>query len=313
MERRVVTAFGGSGFIGRCLVQKLAAEGWIVRVAVRRPGPAAFLRMFGDPGQVVPVAADVTDRPSVASAVAGAEAVINLVGILFSSGRRFTFQKVHVEGAANVAQAAREAGVARLVHMSAIGADPDSPAEYARTKAGGEQAVLQTFPGASIVRPSIVFGPEDAFFNKFAGMTRISPILPVFETKFQPVYVGDVADAFLRILADPSTGGKTYELGGPRVVSFRECMELMLHEIARHRLLLPLPLGLAEVQGWFLEKLPTPPLTRDQVKLLSRDNVVSPGALTLNDLGIEPTDLEAVLPTYLDRFRPQAKRRRASV
>ena len=313
MERRVVTVFGGSGFIGRCLVQKLAAEGWIVRVAVRRPGPAAFLRMFGDPGQVVPVAADVTDRASVVSAVAGAEAVINLVGILFSSGRRFTFQKVHVEGAANVAQAAREAGVARLVHMSAIGADPDSPAEYARTKAGGEQAVLQTFPGASIVRPSIVFGPEDAFFNKFAGMTRISPILPVFETKFQPVYVGDVADAFLRILADPSTSGKTYELGGPRVVSFRECMELMLHEIARHRLLLPLPLGLAEVQGWFLEKLPTPPLTRDQVKLLSRDNVVSPGALTLNDLGIEPTDLEAVLPTYLDRFRPQAKRRRASV
>ena len=313
MERRVVTVFGGSGFIGRCLVQKLAAEGWIVRVAVRRPGPAAFLRMFGDPGQVVPVAADVADRPSVASAVAGAEAVINLVGILFSSGRRFTFQKVHVEGAANVAQAAREAGVARLVHMSAIGADPDSPAEYARTKAGGEQAVLQTFPGASIVRPSIVFGPEDAFFNKFAGMTRISPILPVFETKFQPVYVGDVADAFLRILADPSTSGKTYELGGPRVVSFRECMELMLREIRRDRMLLPLPLGLAEVQGWFLEKLPTPPLTRDQVKLLSRDNVVSPGALTLNDLGIEPTDLEAVLPTYLDRFRPQAKRRRASV
>lgn len=311
MQRRVVTVFGGSGFIGRHLVRRLAAEDWIVRVAVRDTESAMFLKVAGDPGQVVPLAADIGNAASVARAVEGAGAVINLVGILYERGRR-TFQRMHVEAAATVASAAKAAGASRLVHMSAIGADAESPAEYGRTKAAGERAVREAFPEASIVRPSVVFGQEDDFLNRFAGMARVTPVLPVFPTEFQPVWVGDVAEAIARVLQDPATAGKTYELGGPRVVSFRELMELILREIGRERLLLPLPLALAEIQAWFLEKLPVPPLTRDQVKLLGTANVVGASALTLRDLGIEPTALEAVVPSYLNRYRPQVKQRRRS-
>lgn len=311
MQRRVVTVFGGSGFIGRHLVRRLAAEDWIVRVAVRDTESAMFLKVAGDPGQVVPLAADIGNAASVARAVEGAGAVINLVGILYERGRR-TFQRMHVEAAATVASAAKAAGASRLVHMSAIGADAESPAEYGRTKAAGERAVREAFPEASIVRPSVVFGQEDDLLNRFAGMARVTPVLPVFPTEFQPVWVGDVAEAIARVLQDPATAGKTYELGGPRVVSFRELMELILREIGRERLLLPLSLALAEIQAWFLEKLPVPPLTRDQVKLLGTANVVGASALTFRDLGIEPTALEAVVPSYLNRYRPQVKQRRRS-
>lgn len=309
MSRQLVTIFGGSGFIGRHVVRRLAAEGWICRVAVRDTEAALFLKVDGNPGQVVPVAADVTNPKSVERAVADAKRVVNLVGILYEKGRR-TFKRVHVEGAANVAKAAQAAGVERLVQMSAIGADPNSPAEYGRTKAAGEAAAKAAFDGASIVRPSVVFGPEDSFFNKFAAMARISPVLPEFPAKFQPVYVADVAAAIARVLDDPQTRGKTYELGGPRVISFREFLELVLKYTGRERPIVPVPMSLAKLEAMFLELLPVPPLTRDQLKLLGRDNVVASGALTLADLGITPTAMEVVLPTYLSRYLPQVKQRK---
>lgn len=305
LEPRLATVFGGSGFVGRYIVERLAAAGWIVRVAVRDPESALFLKPLGDPGQIVPIRADVADAESVVSAVAGANAVINLVGILYQRGRR-TFRRIHVEGAANVASAAKAAGAERVVQMSAIGADPASEAEYGRTKAEGEQAAFAAFPGTTILRPSVVFGPEDDFLNRFAALARILPALPVFPTRFQPVYVGDVADAVMRVLADSSTAGKTYQLGGPRIYSFRELMQVVMTETGRNRFLLPLPLGLAEIEAFFLEFLPVPPLTRDQVKLLRTDNVVEPAALTLSDLGIQPTLLELIAPNYLRRYRPSA-------
>ena len=307
MDRRAVTVFGASGFIGRHLVQRLTEDGWIVRAAVRDVEAAGFLRMFGQTGQVVPMSADVADRASVEPVVDGVQAVVNLVGILYQRGRT-TFRRVHVDGAANVAAAARAAGVERLVQMSAIGADPDSEAEYGRTKWEGEQAARQTFEGVAITRPSVVFGPEDDFFNRFATLARFLPVLPVFPTRFQPVWVGDVADAIARILGNPETAGKTYELGGPQVITFRRFLEIVLRETGRKRLLVELPLAVAEVQALFLEWLPVPPLTRDQVKLLGRDNVVSASALTLRDLGIQPTAIEAIVPAYLARYRPQSAR-----
>ena len=311
MNRRLITVFGGSGFIGRHIVRRLVADGWIVRAAGRDPVGAAFLQPLGDAGQIVPVAADVTKPATVEAAVGDADAVINLVGILYERFSR-TFQRIHVDGAANVARAAEAAGVKRLVHVSAIGADADSPAAYGRTKNAGEEAVKAAFPGAAIVRPSVVFGPEDDFFNRFASMARFLPVLPVFETSFQPVYVGDVADAVAKIVDDPATAGNTYELGGPRVIGFRELMELVLLETRRRRLLLPIPLAIAEIEAWFLEKLPVPPLTRDQVKLLENDNVVSAKARTFKDLGLEPTAVEAILPTYLHQYRPPVRVRRRS-
>ena len=308
-ESRIVTIFGGSGFIGRHLVKRLAQRGWGVRVAVRDPEAALFLKPLGGTAQIVPRKASITNPAEVAEAVAGASAVVNLVGILYQRGAR-TFERIHVEGAATVAKAAAAAGAKRFVQMSAIGADPDSPAEYGRTKAAGEEAVQAAFPSASIVRPSVVFGPEDDFFNRFAVLARFLPALPVFDVSFQPVYVGDVADAVDAILEDPATAGRTYELGGPRVITFRELMQVVLRETGRKRWLLPIPLAIAEVEALFLELLPVPPLTRDQVKLLSRDNVVDPDALTLKDLGITATALEAIVPTYLGRFRPPASQRR---
>ena len=306
MDRRAVTVFGGSGFVGRHLVRRLAADGWVVRAAVRDPESANFLRVYGPGGQVVPMPADITDEDSVRRAVDGVQAVVNLVGILYER-RRYSFRAVHETGAGTVAAAAQAAGVGRLVQMSAIGADPDSEAEYGRTKAAGEVASRRAFPGASVTRPSIVFGPEDDFFNRFAVMARIMPVLPVFDTRFQPVYVDDVAQAIAKILDDPDTTGKTYELGGPEVLSHRQLMQMMLEHIGRRRLLLPWPLGIADLQAMFLEWLPVPPLTRDQVKLLGRDNVVGPGALTLTNLGIQPTGLELILPTYLGRYRPRRR------
>lgn len=309
MASGVVTVFGGSGFIGRHLVQRLAQAGWTVRVAVRRPRRANFLKPCGDIGQITPVAAALQDPASVAAAVAGADAVINLVGLLYEGGKQ-TFEACHYQGAKCVAEAAAAAGVGRFVQMSAIGADRDAEADYARSKAAGEAAVREAFPGAVIIRPSIVFGPEDAFFNRFAMMAQLSPVLPLIgggKTLFQPVYVGDVADAMVKALADPTTAGKTYELGGPAVLSFKELLVMMLEQVRRKRLLIPVPFALAEMQGAFLQMLPVPPLTRDQVRLLRHDNIVTEGALTLADLGIAPTALELVIPTYLDRHRPHGR------
>ena len=301
----VVTVFGGSGFVGRAIVRLLARQGWRIRVAVRRPSEARELQPLGDVGQIAVLGVKVQDEALVKMAVGGADAVISLAGILYESGAQ-SFQAVHVDGPGNIAKAAAAAGVKALVHLSAIGADSASESAYARSKAAGEAAVLAAFPKASILRPSIVFGPEDSFFNRFAVMTQLCPVVPLIgggDTKFQPVYVGDVAQAALVCLEEPGCQGHVYELGGPDVHSFKELMAMMLAETRRKRCLVSVPYGLAELQARFLELLPVPPLTRDQVKLLKVDNVVSPDALGLADLGITPTALEAVLPTYLDCYR----------
>ena len=305
-QGRRVTVFGGSGFIGRYVVRRLAAEGWVVRVAVRDAIKAAFLKTAGNVGQVVPMRADImADDGIVEAAVAGSDAVINLVGILYESGKR-TFQAVHTDASARLARIAAQAGVERFVQMSALGAGEDSPALYARSKAAGERAVLSAFPQATVIRPSIVFGPEDGFFNRFACIARYSPALPLIgggETRFQPVYVCDVADAIIRTLHEDAARGQTYELGGPRIYTFRELMELMLRELRRHRGLIPLPFWMADIQASVLQLLPMPLLTRDQVALLRVDNVLSGARPGLPELGIRPTAVELILPTYLDVYR----------
>ena len=306
MTAGTVTVFGGSGFVGRYIVPRLAEDGWVIRVAVRNPDKAAFLKPAGDVGQIVPVACNLRDQASVERALDGADAAINLVGILFETGRQ-TFAAVQYEGAKRAAEAAAAAGITDYLHMSALGADANGEAEYARSKAAAEKAVLAAIPSASILRPSIVFGPEDDFFNRFAAMARLSPVLPLVgggHTRFQPVYVADVAEAAVKCLTDHDCDGKTYELGGPKVYSFKQLLQLMLQTINRRRLLVPLPFAVADMQAFFLEKLPQPMLTRDQVAMLRKDNIVQPGALTLADLGIEPHSVEVIIPTYLDRYRP---------
>jgi uncharacterized protein YbjT (DUF2867 family) len=306
MAPGVVTIFGGSGFIGRYLVQRLARQGWLIRVAVRHPRRAHFLKPLGDVGQITPIAVPLQDDAGVRAVVSGADAVVNLVGILYEKGAQ-TFDAVHHRGAARIAQAAAAAGIDRLVHMSALGASPRSASAYARSKAAGEAAVREAMPLAAVVRPSVVFGPEDDFFNRFAAMARLSPALPLIgggHTRFQPVYVGDVADALVACLERPRGAGATYELGGPEIYTFRELMVYLLGQIRRRRLLLPMPFGLAEAMAGMLQWLPVPPLTRDQVKLLRHDNVVSAEARTLEDLGILPRAIEVIVPTYVDRYRP---------
>ncbi len=300
-----VTIFGGSGFLGRYLVKRLANAGARLRVAVRDVNGAAFLKPMGDLGQIVPVATNVRDNAQVAAAVAGAYAVVNLLGILYEKGAQ-TFVSVHAEAPRRIAEAARSAGVERFVQISAIGADPDSPSRYAQTKGAGEAAAKTAFPEVTLVRPSVVFGSEDGFLNRFAALAPLTPILPLFgagKTLFQPVYVGDVAAAVTRILEDPATKGLTYELGGPRTMSLREVFALVLRETRRRRLLLPLPMWVAEIQAFFLQLLPDPPLTPDQVTLLRSDNVVGEKALGLADLGISPTPVETIAPSYLARYR----------
>ena len=309
ISQPLVTVFGGSGFIGRHLVRRLCAKGWRVRVAVRRPNEALFLKPMGDVGQVQLVQANIRDDGSVRAAVSGSDYVINLVGILFESGKQ-SFSAVQAEGPGRIGAAASAAGVKRVVQISAIGANAASESDYAKSKAAGEAALHAAFPSATILRPSIVFGPEDDFFNRFASLARMLPMLPLIgggETRFQPVYVADVADAIMAVLADGTTAGKTFELGGPRVYSFRELMEIVLHETGRRRPLIAIPLGLAKLKAWFLQLLPNPMLTVDQVKLLAYDNVVSEGAAGLKTLGITPTTVEAIVPSYLWRFRPKGQ------
>ena len=305
MKQHRVAILGGAGFIGRYLVKRLAERGDVLTIGGRRAASAKFLKLKGDVGQVGLVNIRIDDEALLPAFVANNDAVINLVGILHESGGQ-RFDRVHHVGPARLARLAREAGVARFVHISAIGADPRSTSAYARTKAAGEEAVRDAFPTATILRPSVVFGPEDQFFNRLAALAMISPVVPVIgggETRFQPVYVGNVADAVVRVIDDSTTAGRTYELGGPKIYSLRALTELLLAEIHRRRYLLDLPFGLASLQARLMSLLPNPPLTPDQVEMLKRDNIVSSGALTLATLGITPTPVEAILPTYLDRFR----------
>ena len=302
----LVTVFGGSGFLGRHTVRALARAGWRIKVATRHPGRGFFLRPLGAVGQIDFVKCDVSDAGSVAQAMMGAQAVINLTGILFPKGQ--SFEDVQAGGAANIAGAAAAAGVSALVHVSAIGADLESDSAYAVTKAEGEQAVREAFPNAVILRPSIIFGPEDGFFNKFAEMARTFPVLPLVgggHTRFQPVFVGDVAAAIVASLSRQD--GRMYELGGPSTYSFKELLQLILRETGRNRPLVPLPFALASLKAMFLQLLPNPILTMDQVRLLKKDNVVAPTAAGLADLGITPTSVEAVIPSYLWRYRAKGE------
>jgi uncharacterized protein YbjT (DUF2867 family) len=312
---KLVTIIGGSGFVGRYIARRLAKDGWRVRVAVRRPNEALFVRPYGVPGQVEPVACNIRDDASVRAVIRGADAVVNCVGVLNSVGAN-TFDAVQAQGAGRVARIAAEQGVARLVQISAIGADDQSDSAYARTKAQGEAAVLSAFPTAVILRPSIIFGTEDRFFNRFAAMTRMGPILPVVggNTRFQPVYVDDVAQAAVKAVNGEAASG-IYELGGPEVDTFRGLMRRMLKVIQRRRAVINMPFLVARIMGFAFDMLQAVTLglvenkmiTRDQVRNLARDNVVSSGAKGFSDLGITPTAMEAVLPEYLWRYRPSGQ------
>ncbi len=302
---KLVSIYGGSGFIGRHIVRALAREGWRIRVGVRNPNTAGFLRPMGRVGQIQIVRANLLKRDDFPLMLRDADAAINLVGILYQRGAQ-RFQAVHADAAGALAAAAAEHRVTRLIQFSALGANPQSPSLYARTKAEGEKRVRSAFPEATIMRPSVVFGPEDDFFNRFARLARILPVLPLIgggHMRFQPVYVGDIAQATMAALGDPGAQGRTYELGGPEVLTLKEIMQIVLHETKRKRLLVNVPFGIARIQAALLGLLPKPPLTLDQVRLLESDNAVSPGAAGLSDLGRSPTAAEAIIPTYLWRFR----------
>jgi NADH dehydrogenase len=307
MTRAVATVFGGSGFLGRYVVKRLAALGYVVRVAVRDPESASFLKPMGQVAQVVPLYAPVENEADAMRAVADASIVVNLVGIL-AERRRGDFRRVHAEGAGRVARLATAAGARHLIHVSAIGADPNGQSLYARSKGEGEQAVRDAFPGAVILRPSIVFGPEDRFFNRFARLATISPVLPIVggRTKFQPVYVSDVAQAVIAACAE-GAGGKVFELGGPEIRSFAELMRFMLSVIGRHRLIWDMPFPIARLSSFFLQHLPGKMLTADQLALLRCDNIVAKGALDLSSLNITPTPMDLVVPHYLSA-RPGGRR-----
>ncbi len=311
---QLVTIFGGSGFVGRYIAQQMAREGWRVRVAVRRPNEAHFVKPYGSVGQVEPVLCNIRNEDSVRLATRNADAVVNCVGTFDARGKN-NFDAVQNEGAARIARIAADEGVPRLVHISAIGADSESSSEYGRSKAMGEAAVREAFPTAVILRPSVVFGPEDEFFNRFASMARLSPVLPLVgaDTRFQPVYVNDVAAAAVKGILGEATSG-VYELGGPDAESFRDLMAVMLDTIHRRRLVIGLPFWVGSIMGYVTGAvsavtggLAPQPITVDQVRSLRQDNVVSEGALGFADLGITPTAMEAVLPSYLWQFRPSGQ------
>jgi uncharacterized protein YbjT (DUF2867 family) len=304
----LVTVFGGSGFLGRHVVRALAKRGYRIRVAVRRPELTGYLQPMGRVGQIHAVQANLRFPDSVSAAVGDADAVVNLVGILFESGRQ-RFDAIMTEGSRTVAEAAK-AAAAPLVHVSAIGADEHSASRYARAKAQSERLVHEADDTAIIVRPSIVFGPEDDFFNRFAAMARISPALPLVgggHTRMQPVFAGNVGEAIARAVDGDLKSGATYELGGPEVRTFKELMQFVLAVTHRRRLLVPVPFTLMKLQAMVLQFWPTPPITPDQVELLKRDNVVGEDAKrdgrTLEGIGITPESIAAIVPTYLWRFR----------
>jgi uncharacterized protein YbjT (DUF2867 family) len=300
-----VTVIGGAGFLGRYLIRRLAEQGHGLRVAVRDPEAASYLKPMGDVGQVQPIQANIRNQASIARAVDGADMVVNLAGVMFPGGAQ-SFQAVHEYGAETVATAAASAGVGRLLHISALGAADDSESKYARSKAVGEAAVREAYPDATIIRPATVFGPEDKFFNLFALIASLSPVMPLLgggHNRMQPVYVGDVAKAMAALLRDEAPVGGTYELGGPQVLTMAELMVMVCEQTGRNRLPVPLPYALAKVYAFFLQLTPWHILTVDQVELLKSDNVVSGDLPGLADLGVTPTALAAVLPGYLHRYR----------
>lgn len=312
---KLVTIYGGSGFVGRYVARRMAQQGWRVRVAVRRPNEALFVKPYGVVGQVEPEFCNIRDDASVAAAMRGADAVVNCVGILNQSGKN-RFDAVQAEGAERIARLAAGQGITKMVHLSAIGADAEADSEYSRTKAMGEAGVLEHMPGATILRPSVIFGAEDRFFNKFAGMTRFGPILAIAagDTRFQPVFVDDVAQAVVKGVLGTAEPG-IYELGGPEVKSLRELMAQMLEVIHRRRVVVNLPFwaarivafGFDMIQGVTLGLVSNGVLTRDQLKSLGHDNVVSDGAKGFGDMGIEPVTMGSILPDYLWRFRPSGQ------
>ena len=306
MSIKQVTVFGGSGFIGRAIVRALAPQGYLVRVAARRIELAEPVKTAGDVGQITLMRANLRMPSSVARAIEGSQAVINASGIPFQRGRQ-RYQSVHVEGARAIAEAAKAAGVQRLIHISGIGADDRvSKNGFIRSKVAAEAAIVASFDSATILRPSVVFGPNDAMFNRMARIACQAPFLPLIgngSAKVQPVFVGDVSAAVAAVLRRPDTAKSVFELGGPRVYSYREIAALVLREIDRKKPIIGVPAGLMKIAGFFAEFLPVPPITADQVELMLHDNVVRPGALSLATLGIQPTAAEAILPTYLDRFR----------
>lgn len=315
MARQLVTIFGGAGFVGTTLVEHLAKmgartgarTGMRIRVAVRRPNSAMHVKPLGDVGQVQVVQANLRDEDSVRAAIQGSDAVINLVGILFESGAQ-KFNAVHTQGAGTVARVCAELGVKTLIHMSAIGADEQSPSFYAQSKALGEKAVKTAFPDATIIRPSVIFGAGDGLFNRFARAASL-PLLPVFsgDTRFQPVYVADVVKVMIRALSNSCMKGETYELGGADIYSLREMMQLAAKEAMRKVCFIDIPNFMAPFQVFFLGLLPTPPITLDQLRMLKQDNIVGDDAQGLSDLDITPTLLEPVLPTYLHQYRPKGQ------
>ena len=312
---KLVTIYGGSGFVGRYIARRMAKEGWRVRVAVRRPNEALFVKPYGEVGQVEPIFCNIRDDASVAAAMLGSDAVVNCVGILAETSKN-KFDTVQAEGAGRVARLAAEQGIQRLVHISAIGVDASSPSEYAQSKAEGEAMILSQFPSAVILRPSVIFGAEDEFFNRFADMATKSPIIPLVgaETNFQPVYVDDVAQAAVAGIMGQADAG-IYELGGPEVGTFKHFVNKMLTVIQRRKLVLPLPFFVGRLMGFSFDLLQTMSLglftnsviTRDQVRNLGNDNVVSQDAKTFADLGIAPVSINAVLPDYLWCFRPSGQ------
>lgn len=302
---KMACVFGGTGFIGRQIVRELAKAGYTVKVATRVPEKAFFLKPYGNVGQIVPFFCRSSDENAIRAAVQGCEVVVNCVGILFEKGKS-TFTKIHTELPRSIAKACTAEKVGRLVHISALGCD-ESHSKYGKSKLNGELAVHENFVRATILRPSVVFGVEDDFFNMFGRLATVLPALPLIgggHTKFQPVYVGDIADAVMKAIAIPESAGQTYELGGADILTFRQIYERLFAETGRKRLLISLPWGVAKLQGCVMGLLPKPPLTSDQVESLKTDNVVANGAKTLADLGITPTSLDVVLPTYLARFKP---------
>ena len=315
MASKIVTVFGGAGFLGRHVVRSLCKQGWRVRVAMRRPHLGGDVKLAGDVGQVQLVQANVRNRPSIKRAIEGSDAVINLVSILYERGAQ-TFAGTQSLGAANVAQLAAEAGIRKFVYVSAIGADLKSHASFARTKAEAEDATLQAIPTATIIRPSMLFGQEDGFFTRFARMSRLTPVLPLIggSSKFQPLYVGDAATAIANALSKPEAQGQTYELGGPRTYTMKELLQYITREIDRPRMLLPIPMLFAAPLGYTVGAISKinpffgPPITGDQVQMLQSDNIVAPGAKTIADLGVTSLEtVESIAPTYLWRHRPHGQ------
>ena len=297
--------FGGSGFVGRQVVRELARQGYIIKVATRVPERAYYLKTAGNVGQIVPFACNYNDATSVRDAVRGCDVVVNCIGILFEKGKN-TFQKIHVDLPKTIAKACADEKVARFVHISALGCD-DSLSKYGKSKRTGEAGIFGVNPSATVLRPGVIFGAEDEFFNMFARLSMLLPVLPLIgggHTRMQPVYVGDVADAVMASFNNEKTAGKTFELGGPEILTFREIYEHMFAQTGRRKCLITLPWGLAKIQGSIFSVLPHPLLTSDQVESLKTDNVVGAQALTFKDLGLTPTGMDAILPSYLARYRP---------